>query len=65
MTSFRASALCSQARRKKGQALVEYALVLAVISVLTIVYVGGLGEQVRSLYMYIIDSLATAFNSIS
>ena len=45
--------------------MVEYALVLAVISVLTIVYVGGLGEQVRSLYMYIIDSLATAFNSIS
>ena len=54
--------LCRQARGKRGQTLVEYALVLAVISVLTIVYMGGLGEQIRSLFDYVTNSLATAFS---
>jgi Flp pilus assembly pilin Flp len=65
MTRFRSSILCRQAYRKKGQAIVEYALVLSVVSVLTITYMGGLGEQVRSLYMYVIDALAAAFSAFN
>ncbi len=42
------------------QALVEYALMLALISVLAIVLMGGFGEHVRNIYLSIIASLVTA-----
>ena len=56
--------LYCQANSKKGQTLVEYALVLSLVSVLTITYMTGLGEQIRSLYGYVTDSLATAFATL-
>jgi len=46
----------------KGQALVEYSLVLAFISVLCIAVLGGFGESVRGVFLSIMASLATAGN---
>jgi len=46
----------------KGQALVEYALVLSFISVLCIAVLGGLGESVRGVFLSIMASLAAAGN---
>ena len=45
---------------RRGQALVEYSLILAFISVLCIAVLGGFGEQVRGIFLSIISSLASA-----
>jgi Flp pilus assembly pilin Flp len=45
------------ARRRAGQALVEYALILAFISVLTICVTSFLGMQLTPVYQTIIDAL--------
>ena len=47
-------------KNKRGQALVEYSLILAFISVLSIAVLGGFGEQVRGIFLNIISSLAAA-----
>jgi Flp pilus assembly pilin Flp len=49
---------------RKGQTLVEYAVILAFISVLTITYISALGEQVRGLYLPIISALDAVRQSI-
>jgi Flp pilus assembly pilin Flp len=43
-----------------GQALVEYALVLAVLSAFCIAVLTPYGEPLRNLYAYIINALAMA-----
>jgi Flp pilus assembly pilin Flp len=50
----------SQRKSRKGQSLLEYALVLAFISVLTITYMNGLGTQIRGLFFSVIDALSAA-----
>ena len=51
-------------KSKKGQTLVEYALILSFISVLTIMVMTALGMQIRGLYLPIINALAAARQSI-
>jgi Flp pilus assembly pilin Flp len=53
-TSFRRS------KSRKGQTVVEYAIVLAFISVLCVTYLSALGEQIRGLFLSIINALAAA-----
>jgi pilus assembly protein Flp/PilA len=50
-------------KNRKGQTLVEYALILALISVVAIAVLISLGEQVRSTYTKINSSLASAASS--
>jgi Flp pilus assembly pilin Flp len=47
-------------RGQSGQALVEYSLLLALVSVVAIAVLGGFGAHVQSLFLSIIASLATA-----
>jgi Flp pilus assembly pilin Flp len=55
----------SRFRSKKGQTLVEYALILSFISVLSIIVLSFLGVQIRSLYVPIINALEQVRASIS
>jgi pilus assembly protein Flp/PilA len=45
-------------KSKKGQTLVEYALILAFVSVLSIMFMSALGMQIQGLYLPIITALA-------
>ncbi len=45
---------------QSGQALVEYSLILALISVVAIAILGGFGEHIRNIFLSIIASLAAA-----
>jgi len=47
-------------KHRRGQALVEYALVLTFISVLSIAMLGGFGEHIRGVFLSIMASLAAA-----
>ena len=47
-------------RRQSGQALVEYSLIMALVSVLAMAVLGGFGEHVRTIFLSIIGSLAAA-----
>ena len=50
-------------RSKKGQTLVEYALILAFISVVAISVLVALGDQVKSVFTTITSQLAYAQSS--
>ena len=50
-------------QRKKGQTLVEYALILAFISVVAISVLMALGNQVKSVFTTITSQLAIAASS--
>jgi len=50
-------------RSKKGQTLVEYALILAFISVVAISVLIALGNQVKSVFTTITSQLAIAASS--
>jgi Flp pilus assembly pilin Flp len=51
-------------KSKKGQTLVEYALILSLVSVLTIVTMSALGVEIRGLFLPIISALQAARESI-
>jgi Flp pilus assembly pilin Flp len=51
-------------KSKKGQTLVEYALVLSFISVLSIIVMSAMGVEIRGLYLPIIDALQSVQQSI-
>jgi len=51
-------------KSRRGQTLVEYALVLAFISVLTIVFMSALGVEIQGLYLPIISALSAVRESI-
>ena len=51
-------------KSRKGQTIVEYALVLAFISVLTIMVMSTLGMDIQNLYVPIIAVLDAARQSI-
>ena len=66
MRTFPAPFLVSPARRgarKKGQTLVEYALILAFISVVAISVLIALGNQVKGVFSTISSQLTTAGSS--
>jgi Flp pilus assembly pilin Flp len=57
-------ALLCHFKSRKGQTVVEYALILAFISVLCIIFLSALGLQIQNLYLPIIAALDTARQSI-
>jgi Flp pilus assembly pilin Flp len=57
-------ALLCHLKSRKGQTVVEYALVLAFISVLCIIFLSALGVQIQGLYLPIIAALDAARQSI-
>jgi Flp pilus assembly pilin Flp len=61
---FGVSTLRCRLNGKKGQTVVEYALVLAFISVLSVMVLSALGVEIRGLYLPIIDALQAAQQSI-
>jgi Flp pilus assembly pilin Flp len=54
-----------RSRRRKGQALVEYALILAFMAALCIAIFTPWGAPLRGLYVYIIEAIAHAAASIA
>jgi len=50
-------------KNKKGQTLVEYALILAFISVVAISVLTSLGQQIKGTYTKISSALASAQSS--
>ena len=59
----RAKSALRRMKSKKGQTLVEYALILAFISVVAISVLIALGNQVRGTFSTISSQLATAGSS--
>jgi Flp pilus assembly pilin Flp len=55
--------LFSRSKSKRGQTLVEYALILAFISVVAISVLISLGEAIKGTYTKISASLASAQSS--
>ena len=46
--------------REEGQALVEYALILALVSIVSIVALGALGTNINTLLQSVADTIAGA-----
>jgi Flp pilus assembly pilin Flp len=59
----RAKSALRRAKSKKGQTLVEYALILAFISVVAISVLIALGNQVKSVFTTITSQLSVASSS--
>ncbi len=55
--------LVAKHSRRRGQTLVEYALILAIISVVAIGVLITMGGQVRTIYSNIDSSIVSAQNS--
>ena len=55
--------LFHQLKNRQGQTLVEYALILAFISVVAISVLSSLGQQIRGTYTKISSALASAQSS--
>jgi len=49
---------------KRGQTLVEYALILSFMSVLSIIFLSAMGVEIRGLYIPIVDALQAAQRAI-
>jgi Flp pilus assembly pilin Flp len=58
-----AGKLVRRLKRKKGQTLVEYALILAFVSVVAIAVLMNLGKQVKDVFTTISSQLAYAGSS--
>ncbi len=54
---------CNQKKNRKGQTLVEYALILAFVSVVAISVLIRLGNEVRVVFTTITSQLAVAGSS--
>jgi pilus assembly protein Flp/PilA len=52
--------LQARARREEGQALVEYALILGLVSVVTIALLSALGNDIGSVLNKVTSALASA-----
>jgi pilus assembly protein Flp/PilA len=52
--------LVARLEREEGQDLIEYALLAALISVVTIIILKTLGSQIGSLFTFISGTLSTA-----
>jgi Flp pilus assembly pilin Flp len=62
-TLFRAKSALRRMKSRKGQTLVEYALILAFISVVAISVLITLGQQVKSVFTTITSQLSVASSS--
>lgn len=51
------AALSRSFKSRKGQSLVEYALVISFLSLLTVAVMGVMGTQIRALYAPIVHAL--------
>lgn len=51
--------MMSQLKSRKGQTLVEYGLILALVAIVVIAVLGLLGEQLQNIFNTITDSLST------
>jgi len=60
---YKMKALLERSKNKRGQTLVEYALILAFISVVAIAVLIALGKQVKSVFTTISSQLAYAGSS--
>jgi len=49
--------MMSQLKSRKGQTLVEYGLILALVAIVVIAVLGLLGEQLQNIFNTITDSL--------
>jgi Flp pilus assembly pilin Flp len=49
-----------QRRRQDGQAMVEYALILALVSVVSIIVLTGMGLNVNTVFEWVNNTLANA-----
>ncbi len=47
-------------RSKKGQGMVEYALILVLIAIVSIAIMGGLGKQINTTFVNVNSSLKAA-----
>jgi Flp pilus assembly pilin Flp len=59
------STLRGHLKSRKGQTLVEYALILSLVSVLTIIVMSALGVEIQGLYLPIISALEAVQAAIS
>jgi pilus assembly protein Flp/PilA len=62
VTSFVAR-LRARLEREEGQALVEYALILGLVSVVAIALLAAVGENITDLLARVTDALASALGS--
>jgi len=63
-TMSQSQAALRRRKNKKGQTMVEYALILAFISVLSIGVLMALGVQITGLFQTVINQLATALAAV-
>jgi Flp pilus assembly pilin Flp len=54
------AALAARTEREEGQALVEYALILGLVSVVAIALLSAVGTDITSLLARVTDALASA-----
>ena len=52
--------ILSIAKREEGQALVEYSLILALISIAAIVLLGTVGDEINNVLQRVVDALTGA-----
>ena len=57
------AALHARTAREEGQALVEYALILGLISVVAIVLLTAVGTDINKLLVRVTNALSTAISS--
>ena len=50
-------------RRRRGQTLVEYALILAFIALVAISVLSSLGQQIKGVFTTVTSKMATAIGS--
>lgn len=48
------------ANKEKGQGLVEYALILVLVSIVVIIVMGLMGEQISGIFQTVTDTLGGA-----
>jgi pilus assembly protein Flp/PilA len=48
-----------ESRQEKGQGLIEYALIILLVSIVVIIVLGLLGDQIKSVFTAITSTLGT------
>jgi len=58
------AALLRRLKSRKGQSLVEYALVLSFVSLVSVAVLSVMGAQIRAIYLPIIHALQVATSAL-